>query len=512
MNVESFFRHYQVQENPFAAEEARLDPVFDRTIAADPTTHPDFAKILGNIAQPSTAVVFGEKGSGKTAIRRLIADAARRHNREHPDRQVMSVTYDDLNPVLDRLMQRRGQKADKVLEKFRLADHQDTVLSLAITRLISGILGQTTGGRENLSLPTDTDRRLRGMPSQARRDLAVLAMLYDQPDSGNVVQRFDALKRKLRIGWQLPLKALNLLAILLPLTLLALLIARWWMDDLDEPRWLTPAIWALTVLTLADWGFLAYRYIRLWLLANKIHKEMPVVKRSRGQLREMLGSLPLAELSRQPFPTPHKGGPAQGDERYQLTRRFTDALPAFDYAGLLVMVDRVDEPTVVSGDPEKMRPIIWPMFDNKFLQQDRMGIKLLLPVELRHMLHRESPQFFQEARLDKQNMVDRLTWSGPTLYDLCSSRLRAVRPPEADPISLTDIFEPDVSRDMLVDALEQMHQPRDAFKFLYSTIQEHCRLVPEDAADFSINRLTLDTVRKQQSQRVQELYRGLTPA
>ncbi len=79
-------------------------------------------------------------------------------------------------------------------------------------------------------------------------------------------------------------------------------------------------------------------------------------------------------------------------------------------------------------------------------------------------------------------------------------------------MSLTGLFEDAVSRDVLIDALDQMHQPRDAFKFLYSLIQEHCRLVPEEEANYKIARLTLDSIRKAQSQRVQELYRGLTPA
>jgi hypothetical protein len=140
------------------------------------------------------------------------------------------------------------------------------------------------------------------------------------------------------------------------------------------------------------------------------------------------------------------------------------------------------------------------MFDNKFLQQERIGLKLLLPLELRHALRRESADFFQEARLDKQNLVDRLVWSGPTLYDLCSARLRACREDKSrGDMYLTDLFDPSVSREMLVDALDQM-------------IQEHCRMVPEDEAQFQIPRLTLETVRKEQAQRVQELYRGLSPA
>ena len=65
---------------------------------------------------------------------------------------------------------------------------------------------------------------------------------------------------------------------------------------------------------------------------------------------------------------------------------------------------------------------------------------------------------------------------------------------------------------MLVDALDQMHQPRDVFKFLYALIQEHCRGVSQDEADYHIPRSTLETVRRLQSQRVQDLQRGLAPA
>ena len=125
--------------------------------------------------------------------------------------------------------------------------------------------------------------------------------------------------------------------------------------------------------------------------------------------------------------------------------------------------------------------------------------------------------------MDKQNLIDRLTWSGVTLYDLCSARLRACREgngdsndqqsePAAENLTLMDLFQEDVTRETLVDALDKMHQPRDAFKFMYSVIQEHCRMVPEDSLDFRVPRLVLETVRRSQSQRVQDLYRGLAPA
>src|SRR5205814_8724591 len=101
--------------------------------------------------------------------------------------------------------------------------------------------------------------------------------------------------------------------------------------------------------------------------------------------------------------------------RYAMIERLRRTLGAFGYAGILIVVDRVDEPTLISGDPDRMRAVVWPLFNNKFLQQEGIGIKLLLPIELRHALFKESSAFFQEARLDKQSLVERLTWTGAML-------------------------------------------------------------------------------------------------
>jgi len=233
------------------------------------------------------------------------------------------------------------------------------------------------------------------------------------------------------------------------------------------------------------------------------------VDRDRQDLQRMLMSLPKADLKDQPWPG--RGAGAE-ESRFELTRALLRVLEALGYTGLMVLVDRIDEPALITGKTERMRPVVWPLFDNKFLQQEGLGLKLLLPLELRHELFRESADFFQEARLDKQSLVDRLSWSGAVLYDLCGSRLSACRAPEAGPMRLTDLFTEEVTAELLVDALDQMQQPRDAFKFLYSVLQEHCRLVPEDQASFQIPRLVVEQVRRQQAQRVQELQRGLTPA
>ena len=71
MKVQLFLEHHGLTQNPFSQEDAQTDPLFQK-LGADGTFHPAWEKIYGDPATPSTAVVFGEKGSGKTALRLQI--------------------------------------------------------------------------------------------------------------------------------------------------------------------------------------------------------------------------------------------------------------------------------------------------------------------------------------------------------------------------------------------------------------------------------------------------------
>jgi hypothetical protein len=534
MDIAQFLAHYGLSENPFSAEEARYDPVFDR-LAAQSTRHQDFDKILGDIEKPSSAVVFGERGSGKTAIRLMIGKRVAEHNATHPESRTLLVAYDDLNPVLDRLVQRQQRgigftrasrsSAEKLLANIRLQDHQDAILSLAVTRLMDGVLGESP----DRAMPQDIDRRLRGLPRHQRVDLAVLAALYDQPRGGTVATRWGLLRRKLRLSllppWPYFRYANIALSIAAGLLWIAGGVLSW--GEGGPPPWLLPAKWIATIVTIGCWAAWGWSRYLVYRLARSIHREVRAVQRDERDLLQMLLELKGSDLAPLPWPVP--GVQGEYDSRFQLTGRLLALLEAFGYRGIMVLCDRIDEPALVSGKPQCMKSVVWPMFDHKFLQQDRVGIKLLLPIELRHLVHRESAEFFQEARLDKQNLIDRLTWSGATLYDMCTARLRACRGKAGEDqqgdegrhrdaasggeaITLRDLFAADVTRQTLVEALDQMHQPRDAFKFLYAVIQEHCRIVPQDEPQYEIPRLTLESVRRQQSQRVQDLQRGMAPA
>lgn len=506
MNIEQFLAHHRLRENPFSAEEARHDAVFARMVDASPC-HPDFSKILGQMSPPGTSIVFGEKGSGKTAIRLQIQHRVEEHNRQNPDRRTLLVAHDDLNPLLDRLRSpRRAASAEHDGPvAIRLEDHQDAILSLAVTTLVDTIVGAGSRRGEAAATAKQAREKIRALPRRLRADLAVIAALYDQSRGDDGPTRWGRLRTRLKLGWRPMLCHVPFLVPVLALLAVGLMVTG--QIQSAPPSWLLPLTIAAgaAALLLGAWWLL--RHTRLWWRCRRLRREMPAIERSAGALRRMLFEVRASDLASVPWPHAE-----HDDRRYELTAKLLEVLAGFGYAGMMVVIDRVDEPTAIAGRADRMRAVIWPLLDNKFLQQDNVGVKLLLPLELRHLLHRESAEFFQEARLDKQCLVDRLAWSGATLYDLCSSRLRTCSEPGQEAIALTDLFDEDVSREMLVDALDQMQQPRDAFKFLYGVIQEHCRIVPEDEAHFRVARLTVDSVRRAQSQRVQELHRGLAPA
>ena len=514
MNIDSFLAHYGLRENPFGAEEARHDPVFER-LAEAAAKHPDFPKLMGSLERPTASVAFGEKGSGKTAMRLQLGREFLAHNQNNPDERVFLVPYDDFNPLLDDLMKRTGQDANSVLDRIRLEEHQDWILSEAVTRLCGTMLGEPPSTGEPVLLPDSVKKKISAMPRQSRVDLAILAALYDQPREGTLLKRWRKVRSTLQVGPRATLGVVRYLALILTVVAVALGGAAW--QNGWEPTWLAAAAGGSALAAVLGLGWWFTRSFKLRRLAKKITQEMPGVRRSPRDLREMLKSFNAKDLAHQPFPM--QGGGK--DSRYQLTRRFLNGVGHLGYRGMVVLLDRVDEPSHIRGDSEKAQKLVWPILDNTFLQQEGVGIKMLMPMELRHAIHRESPAFFQRARLDKQHMIDRLTWSGTTLYDLCTQRLQACRPTESEPLSLTDLFASDVTRAEVIEALDHMQQPRDVFKFLYSVIQEHCRLVPEPEptdgheeteASFRIAKLTLENVRRAQSQRVQELSRGLAPA
>ncbi|MFT5125322.1 MAG: hypothetical protein ACI9TH_004275 [Kiritimatiellia bacterium] len=497
MNIANYFTYWGIDENPFQAEEARDDVIYQRIMTED-MTHPDFEKIYGSPVRPSTSVVFGEKGSGKTAIRLLIEKRLKAHNERTPESQVWVVNYDNLNPILDTL--ERLKSEGKTEGEFRLVDHQDAILSMAVTRLVDFLVNADDLGLKN---EKKLRKGLRKMSRQKRLDLVQLVAIYDQPTKTNAMSRWNKVKNFLRIG-----KVMNITVLFWTMVVsFGLLLAGVIAVLMSADPLSIGGTAAMTVIFLLSGFMWISETFTVGRLMKKIEKEVRVVERQPNELKLKLSDLSSRDLQGQPVPVP-----GDQDSRYELTARFLRIIQELNFRSMTVLVDRVDEPVLVNGNAEHMRGIIWPMLNNKFLQQDNVGFKLLLPIELSHMLRKEGPDFYQQARLDKQNMVEKLEWTGATLYDIASRRLKACLGKDGKVERLTDLFDDDVTSSDLIDALDQMNQPRDAFKFLYAVVQEHCNNTSDDSPNYKIPKLLLDQIRKQQSQRVQNLYRGLGPA
>jgi len=515
MNLNSFLAHYQITENPFRAEEARLDNVFSRVEIA--CHHPDFEKICGDFNRPASSVVFGERGSGKTAIRLQIEQRLQQHNQAHPEARCLAIPHDELNPVLDRFNRRSGKTSpEQMLASIRLVDHVDAMMHTITPRLVDAALNENRGGRDEEwlsspvpgnanSRPQPVAKTLRQLDRSAKRDLIILQMCYDRPESS--ARRTAALKRTVRFGSSNGFGFARTMSIAAAIVCVAAAI--WFLVEAPtENQWL----WKTLMGVMAGASlFMLVRMMVVWgrgqQLAKEIHRQLRVIDRSTPSFRQSMLAVGHDDEVTAALPRTD-----DDDLRYAMFRRLLNVLRPFGYRSIMVLVDRVDEPTLINGEPSRMKALVWPLLNNKFLQQDSVAVKMLLPLDLRHLLNRESPEFFREARLDKQNLVEKLVWSGAVLYDLCSARLNACRPADAPPISLRELFDESVTAQDLIDALDQMQQPRDAFKLIYQVIQEHCANVPEEAPQWKIARPVLDAIRKQQVERLGGMLRGVRPA
>jgi hypothetical protein len=472
MKIDQFLGHFGIAGDPFGEEDAQTDTVFKRGCLWK-IHHPACSKFFGSPADPSTAVVFGEKGSGKTALRLQVSAELDAYNEAHPDARIFVISYDDFNPFLDHYRAAvRARDAAEALKRWRLPDHMDAILALGVTQLIDHL---TTDKVDLSALSLDQ-----------RRDLLMLAALYDQSTGEPIARRWSRLRR--RSGFR-PLWNRRDLQIGVGITVLVIALAFLFPGLQKWPV----APWLLVPIVLG-WLYWAWRLARAEWFAREIRRGLKVLSRDPAALRwELLWFRP-SELGGQPLPTAARAG---GEERYELLRKFQGVLATLGYAGIVVLIDRVDEPQLIEGDPRKMRALVWPLLDHKFLRHPGIGVKLLLPIELAYYLEKEDKEFYDRARPDKLNMIKPLRWTGPSLYDLATDRLRACA---SDPSTdgqgprLRQFVDESISDDTLKDSLGNLRTPRQLFKFLHRLLQEHCHRHTEDNPRWTIDPDTFRTV------------------
>jgi hypothetical protein len=258
----------------------------------------------------------------------------------------------------------------------------------------------------------------------------------------------------------------------------------------------SPVFWVgMAALLGASWFM---RLKKLWDiggLAKRITKSVAVVPRRQRELATALSCFWESAIHDQPMPTS-----GLTDVRYQLLAKFQAILKSLGFKGILVLMDRVDEPQLVNGSPEAMRDFIWPLLDNKLLKHQGLGFKLLLPIELSYFLPKESKEFYERSRLDKQNTVRSLEWSGQALYDMASERLTASLPEEerkdGKKLMLKDVIDEGIRTSEIIHSLDHLRVPRHLFKFLYRLITEHCNSYTSDEPEWRVKETTFQTVLK----------------
>ncbi|MBL4770843.1 MAG: hypothetical protein JKY61_06810 [Planctomycetes bacterium] len=474
MFADNWRDHWKLKDEPFVHEDADKDPVLAKLRAE--AVHSSFDRLFGDPASPVPGIVFGEKGSGKSGLRRMMKRRLEAYNEQHPKGRAYCVEYIDFDPFLECLRRHEnigaGSKktTPKLLDTLQRADHLDALLSLGITQLVDDFARDPGAGRK-------LDRR-------RKRDLLTLTHLYYRSDEQTRSEAVAGLQKSLNwfSGRPMIFQILRIVMTLAGAALLALPhlgVLGVILDRFDG--------WAVRFPGLCHWagGFLLvgtwlWTWATGWLLygrARRTVKAIRVVPGAAQPLAKFLAALPPA--TRDELALPQRN---EDESRYLMLKRLLGVLNGAGYTSMFVLVDRVDESTFLGGQAESMQAFIEPLLEHKLLQFEGVALKLFLPIELSRLTLHASSQELKRMRLDKANTVQELIWTGQELLSIANQRLQAVAQTggEASPPRLTEFFAPEVREEDLREALHHLGTPRLCFGFLGTLFTEHARDLPED--------------------------------
>jgi hypothetical protein len=499
MKIQQFLEHFRIRINPFSQEDAQSDHIFQQH-CAETIYHPAWDKVLGDTKNPSTSIVFGEKGSGKTALRLQLISSLKSHNVENPTERAFVISYDDLNPFLDTFRDRlrgRRRNPDLALQEWRLWDHMDALLTLSTRRLCNVIADPHA---------TDPDfdvNQLRELPRLRKRDLLMLAAFYDQSSDQSHWKRWARIRR--RLGFMAPLVHWRFaVGVIVTLLVIAFAFRNIGTDGLLQTLGVLKAWWFWAGIA-AGWFPWCRRFASLWWRARQIAKQVRILEHGTSALRKILSRFPAQEIDGQPMPSRDRS-----DDRYELLAKLQRILKPLGFTSIIVLVDRVDEPHLINGSAQRMRDFLWSMFDNKFLKHPGIGFKMLLPRDVVYFLNREEREFYERSRLDKQNLIKSLEWTGESLFDMATNRIRACLADGGDPqITIRSFFADDVTSEDLISRFAKLRVPRHLFRFLYRLLTEHCNKATEDNPSWQISRTTLDSTMESYARELEAMDRGL---
>jgi len=512
MFTQTWRKHWGLSEDPFAFEDADKDPVLER-IESD-AVHSSFERVLGNFEKPGPGVVFGEKGSGKSGLRLAVRSRVDEHNssssgepKDEPARSVLAVEYVDFDPFLENLRQvlrlpvGKEKTAAELARRFEVSDHLDAILSLALTKLVDELV--------------DKKRRPRKLVEKRRVQLLVLTALYYHSKrftAGEALDRMRAVLRH-RSGRRVWLGLLRGVATGLGAVCLCLPFVRPILERqpaLEGVPLGPSALWfgVGALVIAATWTVTLAGAAALRRSAARAARNVRVLPRDPGPLASLLATLRPEQRRELVLPIE-----TEEATRYGLLQGLLDAAESVGYGSLYVLLDRVDESTLIGGDDEWIRAFVGKLLDHRMLQFPGLALKLFLPIELGNVVLTATSEDLKRMRLDKSNTVRELRWTGQELYEIANRRLSATTDEGAVADELRDLFSEEIDEKTLREALAELGTPRYAFGFLSSVFTEYVRNLPNelepDAAEWRVPRSHFDVVHAGWAERARGMRHAL---
>lgn len=461
--------HWALDEDPFVQEDADKDTVLARVPME--AVHSSFDRLYGSTETAGPGIVFGEKGSGKSSLRL----AMKRRLKSDESAKAFFVEYIEFDSFLtearkaDRLPPSGPKTARRVVERFLLADHIDAMLSLGVSKLADEIADGQHPSAADLS-------------KKHRASLVALTGLYYRSDDRSGAEVDVALRKAVGqgAGRSFFKKFGTFLGLVTGIALGVAVVANDFELELpfeieNRALWISLSVSLLVLTGLLTWipQLIAQRR------ASRATKAVRVVPRDPDPLTGLLLRLPASVRRDLALPE----GPAVGT-RLVLLQRFIAILRDVGYRNFWVLMDRIDEATVLSGQADLMRSFVESLLEHRLLQFEGLALKLFLPIELSRLYLGASPDEQKSMRLDKASSIPELRWTGQELSQVAAQRLRAVRP-EGTPVDqaggrLMDFFADDVAESDVREALSELGTPRLAFGFLGALMAEHARELNDD--------------------------------
>ncbi|EIC22686.1 hypothetical protein [Thiorhodovibrio frisius] len=448
ITMSQFLKSHGLQRNPFIEEEAQNDKVFEDLVneSGYAFNHQAWDKFFGDPPGRGTSMIFGVKGSGKSALRLALEKNIAHFNQEHPER-ILLINYDDFNAFLESFKRRGDQDRKRetaiTLKDFGLAQHLDAILVCGMEALLAEI--------------KDEHIDLNRLEHYQRHDLMMLMAFYvsGPPDRYNRIME--------TMGRQL--------------------LPRGFFGRMG--RGIKGTIGGLLTLGIAPYLCQSF-YAGV---ARSAEREILVRCRNAQDIKRALRLIPSGYLKDQDVK--RRGWRDDDDVRRLFVTKFIDIMLALGYQQIVVVMDKVDEPSLINGDRDRMEAFVWPLWNNRILQlHPNLSFKMLLPRQLYEAVRKAGSEKANEARFDKQKIIYPFRWGDKQLYDMMSDRLRICRDDPSQPYPLQNLFDDAMPRREILAALDRLRQPRFVLNYLYRLIAETC--AHTDRADDSPVRIQHD--------------------